>query len=144
MTLDRDYDAIRSGLSAAGADLLPGHMGLEVLELGVAKAHIRCDLQPHHLAPNGYLHAGTVITIADTAAGYGCIANMPDGGTGFTTIEMKANFLGTVLEGAIVAEADMVHGGRTTQVWDAMVRDEATWEVLAMFRCTQLILYLQR
>jgi uncharacterized protein (TIGR00369 family) len=119
-------------------------MGLEVLELGVAKARIRCDVQPHHLAPNGYLHAGTVITIADTAAGYGCIANMPDGGTGFTTIEMKANFLGTVLEGAIVAEADMVHGGRTTQVWDAMVRDEATGKVLAIFRCTQLILYLQR
>ena len=141
MTLDRDYDAIRSGLNAAGADLLPGHMGLEVLELAMARARIRCDLKPHHLAPNGYLHAGTVITIADTAAGYGCIANMPEGATGFTTIEMKANFLGTLLEGAIVAEADMVHGGRTTQVWDAIVRDEPTGKTLAMFRCTQLILY---
>jgi uncharacterized protein (TIGR00369 family) len=141
MTLDRDYDAIRNGLSAAGADLLPGHLGLEVLELGPSTARIRCELEPHHLAPNGYLHAGTVITLADTAAGYGCIANMPEGATGFTTIEMKANFLGTLLEGVIVAEADMPHGGRTTQVWDVTVRDEATEKVLALFRCTQLILY---
>jgi 1,4-dihydroxy-2-naphthoyl-CoA hydrolase len=141
MALDRDYEAIRSGLSSAGGDLLPGHMGLEVIELGEAAARIRCELKPHHLAPNGYLHAGTVITLADTAAGYGCIANMPDGGTGFTTIEMKANFLGTLLEGAIVAEAEMIHGGRTTQVWDVEVRDEMTSKVLAMFRCTQLILY---
>jgi uncharacterized protein (TIGR00369 family) len=139
--MGRDYDAIREGLSAAGSDLLPGHMGLEVIELGLAMARIRCELRPHHLAPNGYLHAGTVITLADTAAGYGCIANLPDGATGFTTIEMKANFLGTLLEGAIVAEANLVHGGRTTQVWDVTVQDEATAKLLAMFRCTQLILY---
>jgi uncharacterized protein (TIGR00369 family) len=141
MTLDRDYEAIRSGLQAAGSDLLPGHVGLDIVELAEGRARIRCDLKPHHLAPNGYLHAGTVITLADTAAGYGCIANLPEGGTGFTTIEMKANFLGTLLDGAIVGEAEMIHGGRTTQVWDVTVRDEATEKVLAMFRCTQLILY---
>jgi uncharacterized protein (TIGR00369 family) len=139
--MSRDYDAIREGLASAGSNLLPGYMGLEVLELGEGLGRIRCDLKPHHLAPNGYLHAGTVITLADTAAGYGCIANMPEEATGFTTIEMKANFLGTLLEGAIVAEANLVHGGRTTQVWDVTVRDDATEKVLAMFRCTQLILY---
>jgi uncharacterized protein (TIGR00369 family) len=93
------------------------------------------------MAPNGFLHAGTVITLADTAAGYGCVANWPDGATGFTTIELKSNFTGTLREGTMLAEASMIHGGRTTQVWDVEVSDEATGRKLAYFRATQMILY---
>lgn len=91
------------------------------------------------LAPNGYLHAGTVVALADTACGYGCIASLPDGGRGFTTIELKANFLATARDGVLECVATLLHGGRTTQVWDAVVRrDEKT---IALFRCTQLVLY---
>jgi uncharacterized protein (TIGR00369 family) len=91
------------------------------------------------LAPNGYLHAGAIVALADTACGYGCFAFLPEGGTGFTTIELKTNFLGTAREGTLECEALRVHGGRTTQVWDATVRREA--KTIALFRCTQLILY---
>lgn len=128
-------------LTAAGTATLPGHMGLEVLEIGDGACRIRLQIAPHHLAPNGYLHAGAVITLADTAAGYGCVGNLPEGGVGFTTLEMNANFLGTLLEGSMVAEAALSHGGRTTQVWDVTVTDEATGRTLALFRCTQLVLY---
>jgi 1,4-dihydroxy-2-naphthoyl-CoA hydrolase len=93
------------------------------------------------LAPNGYLHAAAVIALADTASGYGCVAALPDGATGFTTIELKANFLGTATEGAVRCEAMCVHGGRTTQVWDATVTSEETGKTVALFRCTQLLLY---
>jgi 1,4-dihydroxy-2-naphthoyl-CoA hydrolase len=65
----------------------------------------------------------------------------PDGATGFTTIELKSNFLGTALEGVIRCEATLVHGGRTTQVWDATVMSVSTGRTLALFRCTQLMLY---
>jgi 1,4-dihydroxy-2-naphthoyl-CoA hydrolase len=91
------------------------------------------------LAPNGYLHAGTVVALADTACGYGCMASLPDGATGFTTVELKTNFLGTAREGSLVCVATRLHGGRTTQVWDAIVRDGE--KTLALFRCTQLLLY---
>ncbi len=116
-------------------------MGLEIVEIGPRSATMRCPLQPHHLAPNGYLHAGTVVSLADTAAGYGTMGNLPEGAIGFTTIEMKVNFLRTLLEGVLLARASLVHGGRTTQVWDVTVTDEATGKTLAMFRCTQLVLY---
>src|SRR5205085_11985359 len=96
-------------------------------------------LDDHHLAPNGYLHAAAVIGLADTACGYGCILGLPEGGVGFTTIELKTNFLGTAMSGTITCEAVRVHGGRTTQLWDATVRD-ADGRTLALFRCTQLIL----
>jgi uncharacterized protein (TIGR00369 family) len=102
----------------------------------VLRLPVRQDL----LAPNGYLHAGTVVTLADTACGYGCFASLPEGGTGFTTIELKTNFLGTAHEGTLECEAVRVHGGRTTQVWDATVRRH-DGKTVALFRCTQLLLY---
>ena len=98
------------------------------------------QLRPELLAPNGYLHAGTVVALADSACGYGCIASLPDGATGFTTIELKTNFLATALEGTIRAESRRVHGGRTTQIWDATISDDAG-KTLALFRRTQLLLY---
>lgn len=124
-----------------GEGHLPGWMGLEILEVAPKRLVARLQIQSHHLAPNGYLHAATVIALADTACGYGCVATMPDGANNFTTVELKTNFLGTAREGAILCEATMAHGGRTTQVWDATVRDEGNAQVLALFRCTQMILY---
>jgi uncharacterized protein (TIGR00369 family) len=96
---------------------------------------------PRHYAPNGFLHAATVIAVADTLAGCGCASNLPEGASGFTTIELKANFLGTARDGAILGVATMLHGGRSTQVWDAEVIAEATGKPIASFRCTQMILY---
>lgn len=136
-----DRAQVAEMLREAGKVTLPGYMGLELVEITEGGAVMRCEIQPHHLAPNGFLHAGTIVTLADTAAGYGCVGNFPEGGTGFTTIELKTNFLGTLLEGVMVAEAKMIHSGRTTQVWDVEVRAEATGKTLALFRATQMILY---
>jgi 1,4-dihydroxy-2-naphthoyl-CoA hydrolase len=104
------------------------------------RAEARLEIRDELLAPNGYLHAATVVALADTVSGYGCVASLPEGATGFTTIELKANFLGTATEGTLRCEAVLVHGGRTTQVWDATVTHDAGKRV-ALFRCTQLLLY---
>ncbi|WP_444891688.1 PaaI family thioesterase [Microbulbifer sp. DLAB2-AA] len=94
-----------------------------------------------HLAPNGYLHTGSVVSLADTACGIGCLANLPEKASGFTTVELKSNHLGTVRDGIVLCAATPVHMGRTTQVWDASVVCKSTGKKLALFRCTQLILY---
>lgn len=139
---DREHFAsVEAALGQAGREMLPGHMDIEIVAIGEGSSKMRCLLRQHHLAPNGFMHAGSVVSLADTAAGYGCVGNLPDGATGFTTLELKTNFLGTLLEGAMVAEGTMVHGGRTTQVWDVVVRAETTGKILALFRCTQLITY---
>lgn len=124
-----------------GAASLPGFMGIEITRVGGGEVAARLPIKPHHLAPNGFLHAGAVITLADTAAGYACVANMPEGGTSFTTIELKSNHLGTAREGAIACVAKPAHLGRTTQVWDVVVTNEANDKTIALFRCTQMILY---
>ncbi|MEZ5959583.1 MAG: PaaI family thioesterase [Hyphomonadaceae bacterium] len=120
---------------------LPDHMGLEWLEARPGFVKGRLDIKAHHLAPNTFLHAASVIALADSACGYGCIISRPEGVQNFTTIEVKSNFLGTSREGGVGVEAKLVHGGRTTQVWDAVVTAEATAKTIALFRCTQMLLY---
>ncbi len=128
-------------LNARSITRLPGLLGIHIVDARSGVVESRLDVRADLLAPNGFLHAATVIALADTSCGYGAAANLPEGGVGFTTIELKSNFLGTVTEGGIACRARLVHGGRTTQVWDAEVSAEATGAVIALFRCTQMVLY---
>ena len=124
-----------------GQGFLPGHLGIRVTAVGDGELAAELDVAPHLLAPNGYLHAGSVVALADTACGYGCIASLPQGANNFTTIELKSNHLGTARDGVLVCSAKAAHLGRTTQVWDAVVTHQASGKTIALFRCTQMILY---
>jgi 1,4-dihydroxy-2-naphthoyl-CoA hydrolase len=124
-----------------GKDYLPGHLGITVTEVGDRLLKAELQVQKMLLAPNGFLHAGTIVTLADTACGYACIAHLPEGAANFTTIELKSNFMGTAREGVIECEATAVHLGRTTQVWDALVRHRDSGKLMATFRCTQMVLW---
>jgi uncharacterized protein (TIGR00369 family) len=128
-------------LNERGMGTLPGLIGLTILEAEEGKISSRLDLREDLMAPNGYLHAATVVALADTSCGYGTFVNLPEGARSFTTIELKCNFVGTKRGGTIGCEAKLVHGGRTTQVWDASVSDEEGGKPIALFRCTQMILY---
>jgi len=136
-----EHDELAAFLEAAGSDRLPGLLGIQLVELAKGMCVMRLEVQRRHEASNGFLHAGTVVTLADTAAGYGTVASLPHGAYGFTTIELKSNHLSTLNSGGLVARASMVHGGRTTQVWDAVVTAEETGKNVAIFRNTQLMLY---
>ena len=127
-------------LNRIGVGKLPGLLGILITQVSESEVRAELAVSEKHMAPNGFLHAGTVVTLADTCAGYGCIANLPAGATGFTTIELKSNHVGTAREGTIVGSAKPVHLGRTTQVWDAIVTHRETGKTLALFRCTQMIL----
>jgi 1,4-dihydroxy-2-naphthoyl-CoA hydrolase len=133
--------SILDGLNERGVGTLPGLIGLEITQAEKASLASRLELRDELMAPNGYLHAATVVALADTSCGYGTFVNLPEGAEGFTTIELKSNFLGTKREGAIRCEATLAHGGRTTQVWDATVADEESGKPIALFRCTQMILF---
>ncbi len=128
-------------LNQIGLGKLPGHLGIVITHAGESEIRGELTINESVMAPNGFLHAGTVVTLADTLAGYGCMASLPPGAVGFTTIELKSNHLGTALEGTIVCSAKSVHLGKTTQVWDATVARKETGKTIALFRCTQLILY---
>jgi uncharacterized protein (TIGR00369 family) len=128
-------------LNLRGQGYLPGMFGIEFLSLESGRLTSRLTVRPELLAPNGYLHAAAIIALADTSCGYGTFTDLPNGANNFTTIELKSNFLETAREGVIACVATRLHGGRTTQVWDATITDETSGKTIALFRCTQLILY---
>ncbi|HVK96054.1 MAG TPA: PaaI family thioesterase [Noviherbaspirillum sp.] len=134
-TMDADY------FNRIATGYLPQLLGITVTAVDTGRLHAEMTVTPSHLAPNGYLHAGSVVTLADSACGFACLANLPQGASSFTTIELKSNFLGTAREGVIECEASAIHMGRNTQVWDALVRHRDTDKLIATFRCTQMVLW---
>jgi len=110
-----------------------------IVETGHVQGHF--EIEKRHMAANGFLHAATIVALVDSACGIGALTALPDGATGFTTIEIKTNYLGTARDGIVRCEARLIHGGRTTQVWDATATHEQSGKVLALFRCTQMVLY---
>lgn len=120
---------------------LPNWFGMEVLTAEPGRLEARFDLRPEFNAPNGYLHAATIVALADSCCGLGCQLTLPEGASGFTTIELKTNFLRTAgTDDALRCQATSPHAGRTTQVWDAEVERESDGQAVALFRCTQLVL----
>ena len=71
----------------------------------------RLTVRPELFASNGFLHAATVVALADSACGHGCMASLPDGASGFTTVELKSNCLGTAQQ-ARTHEASVPAEGR--------------------------------
>jgi 1,4-dihydroxy-2-naphthoyl-CoA hydrolase len=139
MKLRSNFDI--EAFAKAGAERLPGMFGLQVVRVAQGELVMRMEIKPQFLAPNGFLHAATVIALADTACGYACVSHIPDGAQSFTTIELKTNFLGTARSGTLEGVARAVHLGRNTQVWDATVTDVTAAKTLALFRCTQMVLW---
>jgi len=124
-----------------GIDKLPQHLGHVITDTSSETFTGEFKIEKHHHSPNGFLHAGSVVALADTIAGYACVAHLPEGASGFTTIEMKTNFLGTALDGTVQGVAKAIHLGKTTHVWDVTVFHKEKNKKLAIFRCTQMILY---
>jgi 1,4-dihydroxy-2-naphthoyl-CoA hydrolase len=124
-----------------GVGKFPGLLGLVITRSEGTEIEAEFSARAELMAPNGFLHAGSIVTLADTACGYGCFANLPQGATGFTTLELKSNHLATATDGTVACLAKATHRGRTTQVWDAVVTHKESNKTIALFRCTQMILY---
>ena len=121
---------------------LPGFLGVEIEAIEPGRIAGRVALRDALLqTAGGILHAGTVVAFADTFAGWGCLASLPDGATGFVTSELKANLVrATSAPDALTCVARLLHGGRTTQIWDVAVARESDGRAVAHFRCTQHLL----
>ena len=128
-------------MNKRGDGRLPGLIGLRFVSLAPRRLDAELDIRPELLAPNGFLHAASVVALADTAAGYACLAHLPEGAENFTTIELKCNFIGTAREGTLACVATPGHLGRTTHVWDSVVTRKSDGATIALFRCTQMILW---
>ncbi|VAW04980.1 ComA-related protein, partial [hydrothermal vent metagenome] len=109
--MDKPHSQAADLVNKAGADYLPGLLGLKVTDFGDGWVEAEVEIRKALMAPNDFLHAGAVVTLADSACGYGCVRALPEGAAGFTTIELKTNFVGTARDGAITCRAEAHHLG---------------------------------
>ena len=120
---------------------LPGFLGIKLLEVGEGYLTAELTLDKQHLEPTrGVCHAATFVALADTACGWGCVAHLPEGASGFTTSNLSTNLIRGATTGTLSCDARLAHSGRSTQVWDATIR-QGEGKPAALFRCTQLIFY---
>ena len=129
---------IMNGWNAGG---LPHLLGIVITACAPGRVEGRLPVKKELIAGNGALWAPAIVALADTLCAYGVSTKWPEGANGFTTVELKCNFMGTLGAGAVKGEATLLHGGRMTQVWDAALSNEETGKLLAAFRCTQIILW---
>ncbi len=99
----------------------------------------RLGLRGELLAPNGYLHAATVVALAGTSCGHGTFANLPDGAERFTTIELGSNFLGTARRGTSSARRGASTAGVPPRCGTPAVTGQE--KTIALPHCAQMILH---
>jgi len=134
-------DRWREDFEELGIGTLAELLGIAVAEIEPGRAVLTLKLRPELLLKTGFVHAGTVVSLADTSAGYGCRASLPPHAGGFTTLELKVNLLASATAtDELRAEANLVHAGRKTQVWDATATRARDGRVIGLFRCTQMLL----
>jgi len=126
-------------------DLSKGHfpelLGIKITKVEEGNLTASMSIEKKFYAPNGFLHGGSLVSFADTVAGYASISHLPENGKSFTTLELKTNFLKAKREGTLTCECIAEHLGRTTQVWRVNISDQDSDKKIAVFSCTQMILY---
>ena len=121
------------------APLFPGLMGVEIAEATPERIVATLLVRPELCTSGGVCHGGAYMAFADTVGALGTVMNLPEG-TRTTTIESKTNFLGPApVDTRITAEATPLHRGKTTQVWQTMIRNEAG-KLCAVVTQTQMVL----
>jgi uncharacterized protein (TIGR00369 family) len=119
--------------------VFPGLMGVEIKEATQDKVVATMLVRPDLCTVGGVLHGGAFMAFADTVGAVGTVMNLPPG-TRTTTIESKTNFLGAALVNTrVTAESTPLHRGKTTQVWQTMIRSEAG-KLCAVVTQTQMVL----
>lgn len=119
---------------------LSGKMGVRFTHLAHGEVNAELPVSSELLSPVGVVNGGLLVFLADICCGLGAVSSLPEGVKGFTTIESKTNHLKSVKEGTIVCKARLLNAGRKIQVWDAFVVDKDSGTMLAVFRCTQLLI----
>jgi uncharacterized protein (TIGR00369 family) len=121
------------------APLFPGLMGVEIKEATVDKVVASMLVRPDLCTAGNVCHGGAYMAFADTVGAVGTVMNLAPG-TRTTTIESKTNFLGAApVNTRITAEATPLHRGKTTQVWQTMIKSEAG-KLCAVVTQTQMVL----
>lgn len=114
-------------------------LGLRFVEASPDCIVAEMDATENQTSRQNVIHGGVLMAIADTVGGFSTRINLLPG-QGTTTIESKTNFLRAATPGSTLrARADALHKGRTTMVWQTIIRDEKE-RVISITTQTQMVI----
>ena len=108
---------------------------LETIEEG--RVSISVEKAAHLSQQTGFIHAGVITTIADSAAGYAAWSMMPEN-SDVLSVEFKVNLMRPASGSKIIAHAQVIKSGRQITVVEADVEDVDTGKVIAKFQGTMI------
>lgn len=117
-------------------------LSMSVVEATPERVVVTMPVTAAHLQPLGYLHGGASVALAETAASIGASRNAPEGMMIFGQ-EINANHIRSLQSGTLTATATPIHRGRTSQVWQTMIRDEHD-RLICVSRCTIAVVPVAR
>jgi uncharacterized protein (TIGR00369 family) len=125
-------------LTEAHHDTAVHRLGIEFLEVGDDFIRARVPVNEHTRQPYGLLHGGVSVLLAETLGSCGAACSNPEG---YRTVglDINANHIKGVRSGWVTGTARPVHLGRTTQVWQIDLHDDAG-ELTCVSRITMAIL----
>ena len=119
--------------------LFPGLLGVTVIEATKERVVATMVVRPDLCTTGNAVHGGALMAFADTLGAVGTFMNLPQGAR-TTTIESKTNFVGAAAVGAtLTGECTALHRGRTTMVWQTLIRSDAG-KLVAVVSQTQLVI----
>ena len=130
-------------MNSLAKDSFVSHLGIKITKVNKKGAVAKLKVSKAIMAPNALIHGGAITSLADTACGFGTMYHLKKDQM-FATIELKTNFISAVQRGIIVCEATLIHKGKTLHVWDSKIFEEKSLKVIALFRCTQMIIYQKK
>ena len=125
-------------LTEASLHTASSHLGIEFVEVGddFIVGRVPVDTRTHQ--PFGLLHGGVSVVLAETLGSCGAAYSSPVGHQA-VGLDINANHLRGVQSGWVIGTARPIHRGRTTQVWQIDLRNEAG-EMVCTSRLTVAIL----
>jgi len=121
------------------APLFPGLMGVKVVSADPERIVATLAVRPELCTAGGILHGGAIMAFADTLGAVGTILNLPTGARTTTTDSSTKFIAGAPLGTTVTGESIALHRGRTTMVWQTMLRNEAG-KLCAVVTQTQLVM----
>lgn len=114
-------------------------LGMELLEISSGKVVMTMPVDPRTHQPLGLLHGGASVALAETAASIGGWYLVMNEGKAVVGQEINANHLRSVRSGKVKAVAEVIHQGKTSQVWQIKIYDEAE-RIVCISRCTLAVI----
>ncbi len=115
-------------------------LGAELDFVGDGEVRIRLAAAPHITQQHGFVHAGAIAAIADSACGYSCLTRMP-ADAAVLSIEFKVNLLAPAVGQVFIAVAKVVRAGKTIAVATAEVLSidgDRTPKCIAIMQATMM------